>query len=136
MNDGGCGRIHRILTLTLLVTLGLAAGLGYSPSALAQKQPNIVAIMADDIGWFNIGAYHQGIMASKTPNLDRLAADSFLFDRAIIDSPRLDLLYRSYWPGQHAITANHSLSPLPAAAHQPLSPLPFAGEGRRAQRGG
>ena len=36
-----------------------------------QSQPNIVAIMADDIGWFNIGAYHQGIMASRTPNLDR-----------------------------------------------------------------
>jgi arylsulfatase len=42
-------------------------------------QPNIVAIMADDIGWFNIGAYHQGIMASRTPNLDRLAAEGMRF---------------------------------------------------------
>jgi len=45
----------------------------------AQGQPNIVAIMADDIGWFNIGAYHQGIMASRTPNLDRLAAEGMRF---------------------------------------------------------
>ena len=45
----------------------------------AQGQPNIVAIMADDIGWFNIGAYHQGIMASRTPNLDRLAAEGIRF---------------------------------------------------------
>ena len=30
-------------------------------------QPNIVYIMADDIGWFNIGAYHQGIMSGRTP---------------------------------------------------------------------
>jgi arylsulfatase A-like enzyme len=45
----------------------------------AQGQPNIVAIMADDIGWFNIGAYHQGIMASRTPNLDRLATEGMRF---------------------------------------------------------
>ena len=35
--------------------------------------------MGDDIGWFNIGAYHQGIMAGRTPNLDRLAAEGMLF---------------------------------------------------------
>jgi hypothetical protein len=27
--------------------------------------------MGDDIGWFNIGAYHQGMMSGKTPNLDQ-----------------------------------------------------------------
>src|SRR5262245_41834855 len=27
------------------------------------KKPNIVFIMGDDVGWFNIGAYHQGIMS-------------------------------------------------------------------------
>jgi len=48
--------------------------------ALAQtKQPNIVVIMGDDIGWFNIGAYHQGIMAGKTPNLDKLASEGIRF---------------------------------------------------------
>jgi arylsulfatase len=35
--------------------------------------------MGDDIGWFNIGAYHQGIMASRTPNLDKLAAEGLRF---------------------------------------------------------
>ena len=34
--------------------------------AAAQKQPNILVIMGDDVGWYNIGAYHQGIMAGKT----------------------------------------------------------------------
>ena len=43
------------------------------------KKPNIVVIMGDDVGWFNIGAYHQGIMASRTPNLDRLAAEGMRF---------------------------------------------------------
>jgi arylsulfatase len=44
-----------------------------------QKQPNILFIMADDIGWFNIGAYHQGMMAGRTPNLDKMAAEGMRF---------------------------------------------------------
>lgn len=43
------------------------------------KKPNILVIMADDIGWFNIGAYHRGIMSGKTPNLDKLASEGMLF---------------------------------------------------------
>jgi arylsulfatase len=43
------------------------------------KKPNILFIMGDDIGWFNIGAYHRGMMSGKTPNLDRLAREGMLF---------------------------------------------------------
>ncbi len=35
--------------------------------------------MGDDVGWFNIGAYHRGIMSGKTPNLDKLASQGMLF---------------------------------------------------------
>ena len=35
--------------------------------------------MGDDVGWFNIGAYHRGMMSGKTPNLDRLAQQGMLF---------------------------------------------------------
>ncbi len=45
----------------------------------SSAQPNIIFIMGDDIGWFNIGAYHRGIMAGKTPNLDKLAAEGMMF---------------------------------------------------------
>src|SRR5262249_49359789 len=48
------------------------------PSA-SVKPPNILVIMGDDIGWFNVGAYHQGIMSGKTPNLDKLAAEGMRF---------------------------------------------------------
>jgi arylsulfatase len=44
-----------------------------------QTKPNIIFIMGDDIGWFNIGAYHQGMMAGRTPNLDRMAAEGMRF---------------------------------------------------------
>ncbi|WP_112661928.1 arylsulfatase [Microvirga flavescens] len=49
------------------------------PAPATPQRPNIVFIMGDDIGWFNIGAYHQGIMSGKTPNLDRLAAQGMRF---------------------------------------------------------
>jgi arylsulfatase A-like enzyme len=45
----------------------------------AGDKPNIVFIMGDDVGWFNIGAYHRGIMAGRTPNLDRLASEGMMF---------------------------------------------------------
>jgi len=50
-----------------------------SLQAQAQQQPNIIFIMGDDIGWSNIGAYNQGIMAGRTPNLDRLASEGMRF---------------------------------------------------------
>ena len=41
-----------------------------APAAAQQQQkPNILVIMGDDVGWFNVGAYHRGIMSGKTPNL-------------------------------------------------------------------
>jgi arylsulfatase A-like enzyme len=49
------------------------------PNTTAAQQPNIVFIMGDDIGWFNIGAYHRGMMAGRTPNIDRMAAEGMLF---------------------------------------------------------
>jgi arylsulfatase A-like enzyme len=41
-------------------------------------KPNILLIMADDIGWFDVGAHHRGIMGAPTPNIDRIAAEGAL----------------------------------------------------------
>jgi len=48
--------------------------LGATVAQAADKKPNILVIMGDDVGWFNIGAHHRGMMSGKTPNLDKLAA--------------------------------------------------------------
>jgi len=45
----------------------------------ADKKPNILVIMGDDIGWFNPSCYHRGVMGYKTPNIDRIAAEGALF---------------------------------------------------------
>ncbi len=43
------------------------------------KKPNILVIMGDDIGWFNISAYNDGMMGYKTPNIDRIANEGIRF---------------------------------------------------------
>jgi len=45
----------------------------------AGQKPNIIVIMGDDIGMWNIGAYHRGMMAGRTPNIDKLAAEGAIF---------------------------------------------------------
>src|ERR1700730_2675849 len=69
-------------TLAAASALGTAApvqlGQAQQPAA-SGRPPNILVIMGDDVGWFNIGAYHQGIMSGKTPTLDKLAAEGMRF---------------------------------------------------------
>ncbi len=69
-------RIQKLILLTL--AFGLAAGVG-APAQAQDKKPNILFIMGDDVGWFNVEPYHQGIMSGKTPNLMRLAKEGMRF---------------------------------------------------------
>jgi arylsulfatase len=57
------------------------------------KKPNILIIWGDDIGWFNISAYNQGIMGYRTPNIDRVAKEGCLF---------------TDWYGQQSCTAGRA----------------------------
>ncbi|HEX3997373.1 MAG TPA: sulfatase-like hydrolase/transferase [Pirellulales bacterium] len=83
---------------------------------------NIVVLVLDRLSCGFLGAY--GNSWIQTPNFDRLAAEGFLFDRAVIDSPQTDRLYRSYWQGWHAL-AQHTH----AARSQPALPRQLADAG-------
>lgn len=39
------------------------------------NKPNILVIMVDDLGYSNLSCYHQGLMSSRTPNIDKLASE-------------------------------------------------------------
>ena len=77
-SGGGLDRSNLLLSGAVLLALLGSPFAGANPAlaepAQAGGKPNIIVIMGDDIGWFNIGAYHRGMMAGKTPNLDKLAA--------------------------------------------------------------
>src|SRR5215831_10235064 len=64
----------RAIVLCVLALAGTSI-----PAGAQAKKPNIIMIMGDDIGMWNIGAYHRGMMAGRTPNLDRLAAEGMMF---------------------------------------------------------
>jgi arylsulfatase A-like enzyme len=70
----------RSLTVGALTVSSFLLGAGAIAHAQSSTQkPNIVVIMGDDVGMWNIGAYHRGLMAGKTPNLDKLAKEGMLF---------------------------------------------------------
>jgi arylsulfatase A-like enzyme len=73
-------RIRR-LTLGALAISSFFAGMSANTHAQAAKakQPNILVIMADDVGIWNISAYHRGMMGGRTPNIDRIASQGALF---------------------------------------------------------
>ncbi len=48
-------------------------------TSAAQAKPNIMFIMADDIGWMQVQAYAQGMTNAETPNIDRLATEGMKF---------------------------------------------------------
>ena len=69
--------------LTSATTL-FAVSLLAAPQASAQApappaKPNILVIMGDDIGLWNISAYNRGMMGYRTPNIDRIAREGAIF---------------------------------------------------------
>ncbi len=77
-----------------LLLPALLGSLVISPSpALAQSKPNILIIWGDDVGYWNVSAYNQGMMGYKTPNIDRIAREGALF---------------TDWYGQQSCTAGRA----------------------------
>jgi arylsulfatase A-like enzyme len=62
---------------------------------------NIICLAIDRLNLGHLGAY--GNAWINTPAIDRMASEGAVFDQALIDSPRLESLYRSYWHGWHAL---------------------------------
>jgi arylsulfatase len=79
-----------VVLAVLVVGLALIAGPAF---AAEQKKPNIVIIWGDDIGYWNVSAYNQGMMGYKTPNIDRIAKEGALF---------------TDWYGQQSCTAGRA----------------------------
>jgi arylsulfatase A-like enzyme len=78
--------------------LALGVGLAVTGQATAQtppakKPPNIVVLWGDDIGYWNVSAYNQGMMGYKTPNIDSIAKQGAMF---------------TDWYGQQSCTAGRA----------------------------
>ena len=92
MSDNTTLNRRRILLGGTSLATAVALGSG-APVRVAQAQqqrpaataapgggkPNILMIMGDDIGWFNVSAYNMGMMQYRTPNIDRIAKEGAMF---------------------------------------------------------
>ena len=81
------GQVEQTMLHARILFVAFAAVLGrvtfvVEPIAAAEGPPNIVLIIADDMGWEDSGPY--GHKAIRTPSLDRLAAGGMRFDNAIL----------------------------------------------------
>jgi arylsulfatase A-like enzyme len=80
------GRRAIMLGTTAMVAAGaavaLSAGVNEAHAQAAmqgRKRPNILVIMGDDIGYWNVSAYNRGMMGFRTPNIDRIAKEGAIF---------------------------------------------------------
>ena len=74
-------RAPKVYTAAALISL--AALVCTTPSFAQQPtpsaKPNVLIIMGDDIGYWNISAYNRGMMGYHTPNIDRIANEGAIF---------------------------------------------------------
>jgi arylsulfatase A-like enzyme len=73
------GRIPRALLSAVIATSFAIFGISPAVAQTTAKKPNIVVIMGDDVGTWNISAFHRGMMGGRTPNIDRIAREGALF---------------------------------------------------------
>jgi len=92
----------------LLLSLCVLISVPRFASAAEPVRPNIVLIISDDQAWTDYG--FMGHKHIRTPNLDRLAAESQCFTRGYVPSslccPSLASMITGLYPHQHKITSN------------------------------
>ena len=67
--------------------------------SLLAKRPNVVFILADDLGWAELGCY--GNRFNETPNLDRLAKGGMRFTNAYASAPVCSPYRAAFLTGQY-----------------------------------
>lgn len=93
-----------------------------TPVSAEIKKPNIVIILADDLGWNDIGYHNPGV---KTPFIDKLASEGVEFNQfyvCSVSSPTRASLLTGRYPSRYGI-----LAPLADAAGLPAGTVTIAG---------
>jgi arylsulfatase A len=111
-----------VLALGAALASSCSSGLQGADTATPAR-PNVVFILADDLGWAELGSYGQ--QRIRTPSLDRLAAEGVRFTQHYsgnaVCAPSRSVLLTGQHPGHTPIRDNRELqpegqAPLPAAA--------------------
>ncbi|MFM8469887.1 MAG: arylsulfatase [Limisphaerales bacterium] len=99
--------------LLLLTALFASLHCCVEPATAAPRPPNVVFIIADDLGWGDLGCYGQKII--RTPHLDRLAAEGMRFTHHYsgnaVCAPSRCVLMTGKHPGHAFIRDNRQFKP-------------------------
>src|SRR5664279_6390847 len=100
--------------LSALIGLVLSACFGgYAPARAAAPLPNVIFILADDLGYGDLGCYGQKLI--RTPNVDRLAAEGMRFTQAYagatVCAPSRCCLMTGLHGGHASIRGNKEIKP-------------------------
>jgi len=76
---------REFLALMSVLAQGCRTAAQETPHGRAARKPNVVFILADDLGWSDLGCY--GSTLHETPNLDALARDGIRFTQAYAAAP-------------------------------------------------
>lgn len=105
----------RMQRRTFLQLIGTIPAFTIGSCALPQTDtsPNILWLMADDMGWRDVGC--SGHPSIRTPNIDGLAADGLHFVDAYVTSPSCSPSRASLWTGKfaHSVGAEELNDPVP-----------------------
>ena len=88
------------LMKNIRVTLALLIGCLLLPSAEAARKPNVIVIMADDIGYGDVSCY--GAKRVKTPNIDKLASEGIRFTSGYCSASTCTPTRYSFLTGEYA----------------------------------
>jgi len=106
-----------------MFVFALAFGLAVSgPGGTAASKPNIIFILADDLGWRDLGCY--GSAFYETPHLDRLAAQGMRFTDAHAACPVCSPTRASILTGKYPARL-HLTDYIPGARRGRLNPAPY-----------
>jgi len=90
-----------MMRIGLLFTLGMSLVLTVAADLAAADKPNIIVIMADDLGYGDVGCY--GAVASmKTPHIDRLAREGLRFTQGYCSASTCTPTRWSFLTGEYA----------------------------------
>ena len=99
-------RTSRTVWLALLTSLACAAA---APASAQQQKPNILFILADNIGYGDIGAYGGGeLRGAPTPRIDRLAAEGLRLTQFLVE-PSCTPSRAALMTGRYSIRSGLSL---------------------------
>lgn len=85
--------------LSLILLVVVLSGGGCSSEQAALPRPNIILLMADDVGWGDAGFQGHGTL--QTPNLDAMAANGLVFKRFYSAAPVCSPTRASVLTGRH-----------------------------------